>query len=342
MGSFAPPPRTAASYGAATFWQRLPIARIEDLKDAVRGAGLEATQLSRAPLGGSLAHAEHGGILYGSGLICGRVALKGPLSQHHVTLGLGLRLQPGTRHWLDEVPTGSVGLFMPGDEHDSLYSSGSLYFTATMSLDRLEEEAARVDLVLDRRTLGGTGVHRDRAPPETVAALARDIERVHGESCDDDLRSLNASRRALALMIAQCAREPRAIVGFAAHRRLARIFARARGYILAHLDKPLSIDALCAAAATSRRTLHRAFLDAIGESPQAYVRRLRLHRIRHDLASPGEAACTVALVANRWGIGELGRLAGLYRELFGELPSQTLARRHPQSAADLPRLAQSA
>jgi hypothetical protein len=30
-------------------------------------------------------------------------------------------------------------------------------------------------------------------------------------------------------------------------------------------------------------------------------------------------------VANEWGISELGRLAGWYRELFGELPSETLA-----------------
>ena len=51
-----------------------------------------------------------------------------------------------------------------------------------------------------------------------------------------------------------------------------------------------------------------------------------MHRIRHDLASQAERACTVALIANEWGISELGRMAGRYRELFGELPSDTLGR----------------
>jgi AraC-like DNA-binding protein len=328
MGSFAPP-RSAASHGAAGRWQRLRVAYIEDLKDAVRGAGLEATQLSAAPLSGSLVHAEHRGVVYNSGLIGGRVSLKGPLSQDRITLGLGLRLVPGTRQWLAEVPTGAVGLFLPGDEHDALYPAGSLYLTATLDAARLEEEAARADLVLDCRRLGGSGIHPRRAPSGSIPELSRAIEGVHAGRASSDQPGLEAAERTLALLVAHYAREPRGLGGPSDRGRHSQIFRRAQAYILENLEEPISIDALCDAVAASRRTLHRAFLSVIDESPQAYVRRLRLHRIRHDLASESEAACTVALVANRWGIGELGRLAGLYRELFGELPSQTLARRKP-------------
>jgi hypothetical protein len=42
------------------------------------------------------------------------------------------------------------------------------------------------------------------------------------------------------------------------------------------------------------------------------------------------------MAAHRWGMGELGRVAGQYRELFGELPSETLDRQRRR------RLAQSA
>jgi hypothetical protein len=56
------------------------------------------------------------------------------------------------------------------------------------------------------------------------------------------------------------------------------------------------------------------------------VRRLRLHRIHHDLASDAERACTIALVACHWGMAELGRMSGWYRELFGERPRDTHAR----------------
>ena len=105
----------------------------------------------------------------------------------------------------------------------------------------------------------------------------------------------------------------------------AMIVRRARAYVLEHLAEPISPDALAKAALTSRRTLFRAFAEILGDTPQFYVRRLRLHRIRQDLASDEERACTVALIANQWGIGEFGRMSRRYRELFGELPSDTLA-----------------
>ena len=62
-------------------WTRVSISGIEDLADAVYGAGLAATQMSRAPLHGSLAFAERDSVLYSSGSIDGRVALRGPLSE---------------------------------------------------------------------------------------------------------------------------------------------------------------------------------------------------------------------------------------------------------------------
>ena len=109
-------------------WTRIPIASVEDLTDAVLGAGLEVTQMSRAPVTGSLAFATFDrDITCSSGYIAGRVALTGPLSANMVTLGVGLVLAPGTRHWLNEVGSGAVGVFLPGDEHDALYPPGSMY-----------------------------------------------------------------------------------------------------------------------------------------------------------------------------------------------------------------------
>ncbi len=99
------------------------------------------------------------------------------------------------------------------------------------------------------------------------------------------------------------------------------IVRRARAYISEHLAEPICPDTLAQAALTSRRTLFRAFAEILDDTPQIYVMRLRLHRIRHDLASDEERACTVALIANQWGISELGRMARRYRDLFGEFPA---------------------
>lgn len=137
--------------------------------------------------------------------------------------------------------------------------------------------------------------------------------------------------------IAHCARAPRPPVGSRSLRARSRIVACARDYVHENLNRPISIDAMASAAFTSRRTLHRAFKTVLDESPQSYVRKIRLNRIRRDLASESERRCTVSLVAGRWGIPEMGRLAGWYRDLFGELPSETLMPRvHRKSESTSP------
>lgn len=317
----------AAGDAAGGGWSRIAISRIEDLSDAVLGAGLEAMQMSRAPVTGSLAFAARDGIVYSSGSIGGRVALSGPLSDRHITLGLGLRIPAGARHWLTEVATGDFGMFLPGDEHDALYVPGSLYVTATLSGERLEELAAQAGIILDRQTLGGTGFHPRRVEERLLRDLRAGFAKLHAGAPASTRTVAVFGGRLLDLAVQHFGRLPYPVTGRANPQGYARIVARARSYIFQNLETPLSIDAIASAAFTSRRTLHRAFQTVLDETPQSFVRKLRLHRIRQDLASEVEIACTVALIANRWGMAELGRLAGWYRDLFGERPSETLAQR---------------
>lgn len=309
-------------------WTTIPVARIEDLRDAVLGAGLDATQMSRGDLSGSIAFVELDGMAFTSGLIGGRVALNGPLSGDRVTIGIGIDLPAGTRHWLSEVGTGNIGIFLPGDEHDSIYAPGSLYATVTLTSDRLEEEAAQLDLTLDQRTLGGTGVHPRKVAPEIPDRLRMQFRHVHRDHAVPG----DPARAMLHAVLRHIARPPRVMnVGTrpGCHGRIVR---RARAYIDEHLSEPISADEIACAAGVSRRTLFRAFQYILDETPQSYVRRLRLHRIRRDLADAPERACTIALIANEWGMSDHGRMAGSYRQLFGEKPSETLrAMRAPGS-----------
>ncbi|MGK6356984.1 helix-turn-helix domain-containing protein [Sphingomonas sp. DT-207] len=305
-------------------WDRVPVTCIEDLKDAVLGAGLEATQLSAGGMNGSLLFAASDDITYSSGHIGGQVTLSGPLSEERVTLGLGIYLGPGSRQWLGEVSTGAIGVFRPGDPHNGFYTPGSIYLCATLSFDRLEEIAAEMDLVLDPRQLGGSGVAVNKVHGNSLAAAGREFRRLHRAGRSPGLSSV-AGRDALESMIAALARAPRA-PGGRELRGYGRIVARAQEYILAHLEGPLTIRAIARAAFASQSTLYRAFGEVLSETPQSFVRKLRLNRIRRDLATEKEVLCTVTVIANRWGIAELGRFAGWYRELFDELPSQTRAR----------------
>jgi AraC-like DNA-binding protein len=324
-------------------WTSVPIARIEDLRDAVYGAGLEATQVSTGPLSGNLTFARCDDVLYSSGLINGQVALRGPLSSDQITVGVGLRMGGGTRHWLEETASGAVGVFNAGDEHDAFYTRGSLYATATLSLEQLEQLAAREELVLDRPVLGGTGLHARPLEGSTLTRICHAFELIHAGS-RDPMRGTGVAQELLRALISHLGRAPR--VGNRAGRTDAHamIVRRARSYIAEHLAEPIGPDTLARAALTSRRTLFRAFAEILEDTPQIYVMRLRLHRIRHDLASDEERACTVALIANHWGIGELGRMARRYRDLFGEFPSDTLAKQRPRNRpeAGATRLARSA
>lgn len=318
--------RDALADNIGTDWTRIRITRIEDLSDAVYGAGLETMQMSHAPVTGSLAFALQDGVTYSSGYLRGRVALRGPLSESMITIGLGLRIAPGSRHWLNEVGTGDYAVFLPGDDHDALYAPGSLYATVTLDAERLDTVAEQTGLMVDARKPAGTGIYQRRVPERVLAQLRAGFARLHASGPNSDWNVSALGKNLLGAAIAPLGRPPHAYVGRRDPRGRARIVARARAYVRENLEAPISIETLAEAATTSRRTLHRAFVEVLHETPQSYIRKLRLHRIRSDLATEAEVHCAVALVANRWGIGELGRMSGWYRELFGELPSETLAR----------------
>jgi hypothetical protein len=101
---------------------------------------------------------------------------------------------------------GVTGVFLPGDEHDALYAPGSLYAPATLDADRLEAAAAVRGLVLDRRALGGTGIHPRRMQLDALDRLRRQMESVHGGSTMESLHG-SAAGQLLDALIEHLARE---------------------------------------------------------------------------------------------------------------------------------------
>jgi transcriptional regulator GlxA family with amidase domain len=97
-------------------------------------------------------------------------------------------------------------------------------------------------------------------------------------------------------------------------------------YIEANADSDLTPEVLARNAGVSVRTLHAAFHEQLGESPMAYVRRIRLGRVRAELLRSDPSKVRVTDVAAKWGFFHLSRFAEQYREQFNELPSATLHR----------------
>ncbi|WP_246666697.1 AraC family transcriptional regulator [Bradyrhizobium guangdongense] len=90
-------------------------------------------------------------------------------------------------------------------------------------------------------------------------------------------------------------------------------------------SKPLYGDDLAAALGVSVRTLHTAAYAVHGVSLHRYVKQKQMWAVRRQLSGgyPGLTVKSVALAHGFWHMGEFSKA---YRDLFGELPSQTLAR----------------
>lgn len=98
---------------------------------------------------------------------------------------------------------------------------------------------------------------------------------------------------------------------------------RARDYIHAHLDEKLGLSDISMAAGCGYRGLQKGFMDAFGMTPMAYVRAVRLKRIRAILTTDTNGK-TVSEIAQQWGFSHMGRFAQDYQREFGELPSETI------------------
>lgn len=108
-----------------------------------------------------------------------------------------------------------------------------------------------------------------------------------------------------------------------------RVVRRAREFIEQHIDEALSVGDIAAHAGVSARTLHMGFRKYHNTTPMAYLRDLRLDRVRADLLRGDDSAAathSVTATAVRWGFTHLGQFAACYRKRFGELPSQTRQR----------------
>jgi len=94
-------------------------------------------------------------------------------------------------------------------------------------------------------------------------------------------------------------------------------------YIEAHAAERPSVPEIAAACGLSQRGLQDVFARTLDSSPHRFLRDHRLDRVRRELLHAG-GDDTVAVIAERWGFTNHGRLAVAYRDRYGEDPATTL------------------
>jgi AraC-like DNA-binding protein len=87
-----------------------------------------------------------------------------------------------------------------------------------------------------------------------------------------------------------------------------------------------SMAELRRAACASESRVRQAFIEVLDVPPTQYFQYRLLSRLRDDLLLADPRRESVTRIASSLGVTQLGRVAGRYRQLFDELPSDTLRR----------------
>ena len=102
------------------------------------------------------------------------------------------------------------------------------------------------------------------------------------------------------------------------------VLQRARDYMEANADKPITVLELAQASGSCVRTLEYIFRDYFDVTPKNYLKSRRLVAVRHELLRSLHSKSRIKQVAHRWGFWHMSQFAADYRRFFGELPSETL------------------
>jgi AraC-like DNA-binding protein len=94
----------------------------------------------------------------------------------------------------------------------------------------------------------------------------------------------------------------------------------------------LQVADLAFAADVTSRTLLRTFRQQLGVGPASYLKLRQLNMVRRALREKCEQSSKVTSIMSEHGVTEFGRFASEYKALFGERPSETVARSRVQRA----------
>jgi AraC-like DNA-binding protein len=104
------------------------------------------------------------------------------------------------------------------------------------------------------------------------------------------------------------------------------VVRHAEDFIRRNADAPITVEEVARDAGISIRSLQAGFREWCNTTPRAYLRQIRLDRVREELLRPTPST-RVTETALRWGFAHLGRFSAHYKAAFGETPLVTLRRR---------------
>lgn len=280
------------------------------LGHAVTGARLDHVALGGEGFRGCLYHGHSAEVVFDMGSYRAPLFARGTLPDDAPTLAFILRSDGAGR--LNGRPVRAGTCFWLSEGRELAYATAALSDWVAVRMPRERLDCLGLALPWNAERIADL----PEAAVARLGAIARGVAR--GAGSREDLEQLVRS-----LAVALGAVEGRTPPSL--ERRLAAV-RRTLEFIRAHCSEPLTVGDLCLEAGLSWRSLERAFRQVCGITPKTAITLCRLHRAREALQAAEPGSETVTAVAVRCGIGHLGRFPGAYRSVFGEYPSETLAR----------------
>jgi len=105
-----------------------------------------------------------------------------------------------------------------------------------------------------------------------------------------------------------------------------RLFQRMLGHVEANIKNELGVEELAAHCGVSVRTVYNLFAKHLSTTPRLYIKQMKFKSLQQALLTQ-PALRNVTEAALDYGFTHLGRFSSDYKQMFGELPSETLRRR---------------
>ena len=301
----------------------------EELKEVVLGTRREIVQLEHGKLNGEITHAMIGDLPIHNASFNRGIRTKGVLPRDRIGIGLlTASADHVVRSSYDSRP-GDVLVTQPGSELEIRYYGGASIIVVMTSEADIESSYGTEARMRDPSCWWN---NHYKGSAETVTFVPR-------------LQSLLV-RLGDALLTAEAAEfwkrtvieavTDNIVAGIPSERdgplpSALRIVRHVEEYLDARTMQAVHVSEICGQFHLSRRTLHRAFHEALGVGPISFLRDRRLCAVHTALRTP-EDPRTISDIAMQYGFQNLGRFAGYYRQLFGEYPSETRQRHSPQLA----------
>ena len=307
---------------------RQKIEDFEELEEVVPGTRREIVQLERGKIKGEIAHATIGDLPIDTASFNLGIRTKG--GSHKDRIGIGL-LAASAGHVVRssyDSRAGDVLVMQPDCEHENRYYGGASIVVVMASEADIASSYGTEAGMRDPSCWSKTHY---KGNTETVTSIIPRLQSLLGGLGATSLTLEAAEFWKRAVIEAVTAN---VVAGMPSERdgplpSALKIVRQVEEYLDARPGEPIHISEICHHLHASRRTLHRAFHEALGTGPIAFLRHRRLCAAHTALRAPGDIR-TISNIAMQFGFQNLGRFAGYYHQLFGEYPSETRQRYRPR------------